>query len=512
MYRFRILNKVILTLTLFSAFSFANDKTFAILPFASYNQSTDFLYLFASSLRTECTKKSLQVTDGFGVDTLLKQSGCDTKEQFNNPSCAILAAQKQGADHAVTGTINTVGTMVFCMVTIYPTGSAQPYWTQNYEMKGPIEKAFKYFPERIAEDLYTKENPAPDTLTVFEPQEDEIIGTQHRTDRIEESGAEKTAVQPIPAKDTSRKNKECITIKNWNGIVSHPAGGISFLSVLGEARESQTQISGWAHMVMPISRKAQLRFRAAIPTSSKKERAAQISGSIDSVSDKWPDPFLSAEIERGWPYFSIAGGLVYQYFSAFTIEGQDNYYSYSPSSSTQATATYETSHAMHMTLGIRGGKPTAGFLGRFTWPLPYIMYDSNPDNYILEWSAMGVFGNEKFRGGIGIWGFFKNREADYIIERNGTRHNYPGNSSDDYYFDNDEYYQFDELTTITEQYVLIPGFRGAFLVTPQIVVGFHFELGGTIFPFESTYNPLADLDMTFGFGKLPAPVIFDGKF
>jgi hypothetical protein len=288
----------------------------------------------------------------------------------------------------------------------------------------------------------------------------------------------------------------------WNGIVDAPTFGLGGLVAFGDPENGQTPFSITAWGVIPISPKAHVRLRTGVPVMIDEDHLqGRFSGPV-STDGKMPDSQVVAEVEWGWPYFSIAAGAAYMYGTSFKT--WEDYSS--------DTAYFDGSSMTNLAISLRGGKPSAAFYGRFSWPLPFILYDDNPDNYFIEFSALGVFGSNRFKAGIGLNGFIKQREANYLVV-NGVRYNfYEDEYSDDYRHPTQGYESNYELTEIEEFMILAPTFRGAFLINEKLVLGIQLELAGTIFPLKRDYKPMGGIDLTYSLGTLKAPVILDGKF
>lgn len=292
------------------------------------------------------------------------------------------------------------------------------------------------------------------------------------------------------------------------GIVTSATFGASIMRTIDKPSDNQTKYTGLAWFLYPTTKSSHLRIRAGIPTIDNQN--SRISGS------KSPDLLFGAEHEWGWSHFAVTAGLAYMYMSEFEKPSILEYYS-SSSAAINGTSIYEQSHATEVVFGIRGGTPTGAFYGRFVWPFPYIFYDEEPDNFFLEYSALGVFGGRRWKMGIGISGFFKRRDAAYVLA-GGKKYEYY--DQDDYYIygssgSSHDYYDYSN-TEHREMFVLIPGSRTAFLITDHLVANVTVELGGTIIPRfpdgDDWWKPYVGLGVTYSLGKLDSPVALDGMF
>jgi hypothetical protein len=206
-----------------------------------------------------------------------------------------------------------------------------------------------------------------------------------------------------------------------------------------------------------------------------------------------PDPCIKVEHEWGHDFFGIAAGIAVMYMHEFHRETLH-----------YGTITYRAAPIYNFVLGVRGGLPSKGFRGRISWPIPFLMNFDGPNNIFFEYSAIGIFGSDKIKGGFGIQGILKYREGEYI----------DAVDSDPYYDYYDDY--DDEYEEARERYVMIPCGKIAFKVGNHIVISFSIDIGGMIFPsFDDDpflWTPTIGGGIVYSFAPVRGPDALDGRF
>jgi hypothetical protein len=176
-------------------------------------------------------------------------------------------------------------------------------------------------------------------------------------------------------------------------------------------------------------------------------------------------------------------------------------------------AHYDPAHAFNLLLSLRGGRPNAAFYGYISYPLPYIFEDDDPDNYLLEFSAFGVFGGKRVKAGLGITGNYKRREADFI-RHDILTYEYEPRARDTWNAD-PEYYEY-SLRRVYEYTLLVPALKVAGLLGEHVVLGLTFELRGTILPrfadSGDSWQPSIGFDVVYSLGALKGANVMDGTF
>jgi len=208
---------------------------------------------------------------------------------------------------------------------------------------------------------------------------------------------------------------------------------------------------------------------------------------------KIPDASVSLEHEWGMRYFGVTAGLAFTNLYRFTTTAE--YYS----NTAPETVEFPTVQTYNFVFAVRGGKPTAGFRGKISWPMPFLLDWDEPMNYVFEYSAIGMFGNEKVKGGIGIQGAYKKREVES-----------PYQPDPSYYYD-----PYVNIERANEFYIMVPCGKLAFLAGKHSVVTASVDLGGLILPVQvgsGLWTPSIGLQYVYSFGELKSANAFDGSF
>jgi hypothetical protein len=205
-----------------------------------------------------------------------------------------------------------------------------------------------------------------------------------------------------------------------------------------------------------------------------------------------PDCMFSAEHEWGFRYFGVTLGASYMYMRQFQEVSNSSIYN------------FKSDNIWNWIIGIRAGKANRGFRGRISYPMPFA-YDyngSSNQNVFFEYSAFGMFGGEKIKGGIGVQGAFKRR----------TSENSRLDSTYSYYSYNSYMY----TSSKEEFYAMVPCAKISFLAGSHNVVTAGIDLMGLFAPNVSgennAWSPNVSIGYTFSFAPLKRVDSFDGKF
>jgi len=451
-----------------------------VLPFQSVSIEKNNTMVIAKGIRRELTAAGFLVaviTESAGA---LEAVGCGAPEMRTRESCIRAVARELEAKLIVGGSIERIGELIEATVVLYDGTTGGELWSGDYRLQGEIDAFYTQILPTVAADMPKEFEPPDPTPTLVQqpsgaPQSDSQV--QVVTVERSEDDAD-SAVAP--------------------GLVV----GLSSLFALGGIDEDsdQSPYGFEAFVLYPTSPKSHARLMGGTPLYYNHHVPFDSHG-------KLPDAYLSLEHEWGFSHFGISIGLLYTYMQYFALELTQHYSSWAETSG-DYKAYFEPSHAFNMVFGIRGGKPHAGFIGRLSWPLPYVINDGEPDNIYLEYSAFGVFGGRRVKGGIGVSGMFATRGADYVVDGDSTY----------FYTDKDEYSSYDNYfdTQVGTFTALVPAAKVAGLITEHLVVNLTLELGGVIVPRpfegEGWWQPSIGFDVVYSLEALKGANVLDGTF
>jgi hypothetical protein len=278
--------------------------------------------------------------------------------------------------------------------------------------------------------------------------------------------------------DFSSEQSDLLSHHSFNensdyGIVAGPTIGLTGRAAVGTLSHIQSRWGASGFFVYPTGQKTQLRIIAGMP----------LSGSDDILRDNKntvPDIYAGLEYEWGMKYFGIGCGLGFMYLQPFTRTTSD--YFMSP-----VVLHFKEAFSTNWILNIRGGKPNSGFFGRISWPIPILNDGRIPDQFFVDYSALGVFGNDVIRGGLGIQGMYKHRQATE-----------------------------DQSSNFEDMYVMGPCGKLAFRLGKQSVIAISTDISSLFFPRPEGLTdwgaPYIQLNYTFSLKPLRGAEIFDGTF
>jgi len=507
--------------TLSTATVGASPRRMAIVPFSSVSIEDEQILVLTSTLSRECAALDIPVVDDVSVKEALRQADCFDREKRSSTVCLEVLGSMVDAEVLCAGQINRIGSLYELRVVCYDIENRTSFWKRKYSLQGSLEQFYQAvvdrLPARLAEAL-GKTIPAavepsvgvvtPEPVVPVEPVAVDQ-SSSHKEDSsvvVGEPIQEMEPPEPIPS-------------------LSAPLVGIKVLSVVQSPQETQTPVSGNAWVALPLRTEGRsLRLEVGVPLYHNQDAFYD--------NDKvFPDVFGGIVHKWSFPRFGVGLGLLGTYMSRFNADFEDDVYIYSNGVSARYSgdalyAEYGDWVSVNLQLDIRGGRPMGGFFGHISWPLPFYLSDDNPRNYIIEYSAYGVFGRNKVKCGFGMEGAFKRRDADAVVLKpTGQRYEYETDEYDTWnntpYSASTSYDDFDdEMTTLSEFYFLLPSMKLAVLFGNHIVACFNLELGGTIlprsmFPFvpiDSKWSPMVGLDIVFSLGKLTHPTLYSGRF
>ncbi len=462
----------------------AGTPVVGVLPYAAGSMEKQVAEATAVSVG-EMLSVQASVLDLADVQSAGDESPCDGPNPCEDLSCAAETGRRSGADYILCMRFDQEGPGAYVVIArLYDVNDRQEIWSRGYQVNGGPDTLITDLPSALANNFPFGE------LT---------------TDEVH--------IVPAPKQTIVKADEGTFD----NGISSAIALGVQGYTSVGLAKRQQSPGGFLVYGVMPTGPTSQARVRTGMPLFYSTDV-------VDSLSRALPPVYFAAEHEWGWRYFGVAGGLSYIYFPRFTKQWtyyRAGYHSFGYSDYAYTIKEpYPVAHGFNATLGIRGGKPHGGFIGRISWPLGFTVQGKSEQNYLFDYSAFGVFSaGPRYKIGFGLRGAFIRREMDpdsaiYVDSTFLSSVNPLVNPAYDRYSTN----QFCSM---------VPTMKLAALIGKDLVASFGIELGGLIFPrteieaafvtdnYESDPNwwkPSISGSITFGLGPLKGPHVYDGVF
>jgi hypothetical protein len=270
-----------------------------------------------------------------------------------------------------------------------------------------------------------------------------------------------------------------------NGIVQVPTLGISGRTAVGSLSNTQSRWGAMGYYLHPTGPKSHLRIKLGMPLSGSNDTTIKKANSV-------PDIYTSAEHEWGMKYFGVGCGIALMYMKPFTKNYARGY-------NDSILLHFNETYAANWVVTLRAGKPNAGFKGRVSWPIPIFNNGRVPENFFLDYSALGVLGNDFIKGGIGIQGMWKSRSSKESV-----------NSFTIAAFGNEDHDIVDDI------FVMAPCGKIAVRLAKQSVLCLSTDLGALFLPRPEESGSFGaacvQLDYTFSFKPLHGADVFDGTF
>jgi hypothetical protein len=268
----------------------------------------------------------------------------------------------------------------------------------------------------------------------------------------------------------------------YNGIAEGPVLGLSGRTAIGSLSAFQSRWGAAVSYVQPTGPGSQLKCKAALPLSGSQD-------ATQNMVNLFPDIYSSVEYEWGMKYLGVGCGLALMYMQPFA--------KYFPDPTAPMPVHFDQAWATNWVVTLRAGKPNTGFRGKLSWPIPIFSNGRMPGNYLWEYSALGVLGNDFMKGGIGIQGMIKGRESREVVYNGYT------SSTTNHY-------------TTQDMYFMAPCGKMAVRIGKQSVICLSTDVGALLFPrpqgLENMGAPYVQLDYTFSFKPLKGAEVFDGTF
>jgi hypothetical protein len=267
------------------------------------------------------------------------------------------------------------------------------------------------------------------------------------------------------------------------GTVEGLTLGFNGRYVIGGVGNEESEWSAEAMVLYPTTNHSHVRIRFSLPSSTSENMHKNSNFNTNN------DLLYSIDHEWGFRKFGISIGAAYMFMDGFSKTIGD--YTYN----------FDEFNLFSWVLGIRAGTPNHGFRGRVCYPMPFALnYGKSEQNTFVEYSAVGMFGGDNVKAGVGIQGVYKRRFSD-------------GESrilSYDY-----DYYSTDK-ESVKEFYFMAPCAKVSFLAGTHSVVTLGLDLMGLMTPdiFNSGdgWTPSVYVGYTFSFAPLRKVDSFDGKF
>jgi hypothetical protein len=429
-----------------------------IFPADTFDVSSSDAYTVYEQLQKNfISDKRIVIHDPNRILSKIKEKNIESINKCITSDCIYDICEEENCDFGVTIQLEKKDSVFLYNIDLFDIKKEKLIFSHTYQHKGAINKYSQEVSYKISNDIIK---------TIFKKKQESIT--------------QKTEEEPNTI-DSSKIN---------TGIVSMPAIGLMGRFTFGQLNREQSRWGSTIWYVHPTTINSQIRIKAGIPLYGN--------DSVNrSINLKYPDIYASFEHEWGFQYFGIGIGLAMMHMSRFNdIVYEENYdssqhiYIEKPK-----VIKYKEYYCANWVVNIRGGKPTGGFRGRISWPTPFNQDGTWIQNSFIEFSALGVFGNNNIKGGIGIAGMQKYRSSVDTIY-------------DSYDFVNNHY-------TLNNSFVLAPCGKFAMLIGKQNVISLTFDLTGIFLPRVDNYSwwsPTLQIDYTFSFGPLKNPEVLDGTF
>lgn len=494
---FRILRFVIIVFVIFSLNIFAENnskKTIAVMPFETIDiRSVDADNLvkkineaFSSVPQIDLVSQE-KVFAGFRNTSVVKDSVC------RNRVCAIAVAKTLGVHYAFIGSFHKVDNTVTLTITAVIPQKNETVWTNEYSFEDDMNNFMKKTSENVvidARNAFLAEQKTEDVSdeTITDSKEDLVISKKE----VENTDENSKKTEIISNEENDEATAYESSVSN-HGTVQGLTVGFVARDVVNGAGLTESEWGMDAFCLIPTTSVGQARFKFALPMSTADTMR------VRSNCKRNRDFFFTLEHEWGLQNIGITVGVGYMYLDNFQKIDIVPVYN-----ATQFnTYDFETSHIVNWVFGIRAGKPNKGFKGRISYPL----FWGDEKNLFVEYSAFGMFGNSRIKGGAGIQGAAKKRVGTFSSMTMFSE-------SQSSYFSSS--YPADTTNKLREYYFMGPSGRVAFLAGQHSTVTIGLDFMGILIPdifnTKDKWTPNILIGYTFSFGKLTNPETYDGKF
>lgn len=463
-----------------AADSASAQTSLCVLPVNAIGVSENDAMLISGELARKLSQNErLTIADKTKAAQALKETKPDASSECAGAECICSVGEKCRSSFAMSSSIGKVGTLFTYSIALYSVKEKKRILLRDYQYKGSIEDFYSDVPHRIADDILALLFPSPKAaetapVVIRAPARETPIVLDTTAHLPEEPGSEQQKAE--------EQASNC-------GIAAGPTISIMARVALGTIKSDQSQWGASMWYVHPTSPHSQARIKLGFPLSGN--------DSVNkSINLKYPDLYVSLEHEWGFRYFGIGMGLAVMQMRAFTLLVPYSQF-WDPGPPGRWITDYSPVHfneqyCINWVLTVRGGKPNAGFMGKISWPTPVNQDMTWVENSFLEYSAFGIFGSEKFKGGIGVAGMQKYRSSVEIENPYSTTH-----------------------YTLNNSYCMAPCGKCAMLIGKYSVLCASVDLTGLLFPRTSSgtwWAPSIQLDYTISFAPLKGPEVLDGTF
>jgi hypothetical protein len=401
----------------------------------------------------------------------MTQSHIDSSADCSGVDCLADLGKKLDAAVMISGSTGKIGELYELTLMVVDVSAKKRLFAKEYQFRGAIESFFTKTTGEAVDDIVLSLHNQP-----IKPQTVEILPVK---------------TYPVAPVEEVRIEDELVP-ESQPRVFQGPTFGAYGRLAVGGLSENQSRWGAGLFYAQPSTANGYIRIKLSTPISDN-----------DSIrkngSSRMPDVLTSVEHEWAWEHFGVGAGVACMYMHSFTMV--DNSYEYYNAITgtynyPSAIAQYNDKFAFDWVFDIRGGRTNKGFRGRIVWPMPWTGFysTSTPANYFVEYSALGVFGGDNWKGAMGIQGMYKQRQSD------GT------SSPADYSGYN---------VQVDSYYVLVPCGKIAFRVGKQSVVCATLDLSGLFFPPLTSSPPWApniQVNYTYSLRPLTGVDIGDGTF
>ncbi len=494
----QVLRPVMIIFVIFTLNIFAEDnikKTIAVIPFETIGVSTseaDNLVKKINEAFTSVPEIDLvsqdKVLAGFRNTSIVKDSVC------RNRVCAVAVANTLGVHYAFIGSFYKMDNTFTITISAVIPQKNETVWTNEYSSKEDITNFLKKTSENVvidARNAFLAEQKLVDNSDGTKKDITDDLIVPQIADNSTDGNSKKTEIASI--KEYKENDEETVyePLVSNHGTVQGLTVGLVGRYVLNDAGFTESEWGIDAFCLIPTTSVGQARFKFALPMSTADTMR------VRSTFKRNKDFFFTLEHEWGLKNIGITFGIGYMYLDNF--QKNDTVAKYNATQ--YNTYDFKTSHRANWVFGIRAGKPNKGFKGRISYPLTF----GEETNVFVEYSAFGMFGGSRIKGGVGLQGAAKRRvgklSSTYSVSQSS---NYSSN------------YSTDTTKTLSEYYFMGPSGRLAFLAGQHSSVTIGVDFMGIFIPDvfnkKDEWTPNILLGYTFSFGKLTNPETYDGKF
>jgi len=482
---------------LFSFLSADNTthKSVAVLPLEAINISVSDADLMSREISDGFTSvPDIQLISFDKVLGNFKKTDINKDSTCRNRVCLLNVGKSLYADIVFIGSFYKIDNKLTLAIAAVNCKDNSTLWTKDYSCECEIN-------EFVKKTSYTVVYDARNVL--FKSGESENVQVSAKKNEVVSESIKKE--EPISIRETPVAEQTTIIVENdesdddeeeedeeeddddnvsrdfGNGTVTGFTLGMNFRYIVDgyedKAGESESELGAEVFALFPTSKRSHVRCRVSLPMSTSGDFLE------NSTYKEDRDYLFSLDHEWGFKNVGLTIGAAYMYFRDFKRINEDNGRLYN----------YESHSRLNWVMGIRGGKPNRGFRGRISYPMTF----SEDEILFIDYSAFGMFGNNRVKAGIGMQGSVKTRTSE---DR-----------------DTSSYYSYSTDTDeVEEYYFAAPCVKIAFLAGSHSVISLGIDFMGLIIPDvfdeDKDWTPNVFLGYTFSIGSIKTVETFDGRF